>query len=242
LSAAAIAFTYRYSFASGLSDSKQELGLTLATCGLSHEHPHFSDGQMREPQVVGCLLLAVSEVARTHYFLPRPPLVDPVVTSNEAVLRFEGFSGFCGVYARADLSAQAFDRDIQGWGTTNVDFNNPMRTALSRPRDGDEVRLAVGREEVALERGEELQPRLQGARRLLARDGERITETHGSRAWDVAVQNSQVTHQVRLRPESDRCTCPWFSRHRGKRGPCKHVLAARLLADGEQDGEGEKGP
>ena len=60
MSAAAIDFTYRYPFASGLSDSKQGLGLTLATCGLSHEHPHFFDGRMREPQVVGCLLLAVS--------------------------------------------------------------------------------------------------------------------------------------------------------------------------------------
>ncbi len=93
-----------------------------------------------------------------------------------------------------------------------------------------------------LARLEELQPRLQGARRLLAEDGARITEIHGSRAWDVAVQGSQVTHQVRLRPEVDRCTCPWFGRHQGERGPCKHILAARLLADGEQDSEGERSP
>ncbi len=156
MSATAIDFTYRYPFASGLSESRQGLGLSLATCGVSHDHPHFFDGRMREPQLVGRLLLGVSEVVTTHYFLPRPPLIDPVVTSSAAMLRVEGFSGCCGVYARADLPAEAFDRDIQGKGTTNVDFNSPMRAALSRLREHDEVRLAVGRNELALERGDEV--------------------------------------------------------------------------------------
>ena len=71
------------------------------------------------------MLLVLSDVVRTHFFLPQPALLDPVVTSNEAMLRFEGFSGCCGVYARVDLPAEAFDSDIQGRGTTNVDFNNP---------------------------------------------------------------------------------------------------------------------
>jgi len=26
------------------------------------------------------------------------------------------------------------------------------------------------------------------------------------------------------------CTCPWWWDHRGSRGPCKHVLAARIAA------------
>jgi hypothetical protein len=26
------------------------------------------------------------------------------------------------------------------------------------------------------------------------------------------------------------CTCPWWFDHRGSRGPCKHVLAARIAA------------
>jgi hypothetical protein len=25
-----------------------------------------------------------------------------------------------------------------------------------------------------------------------------------------------------------RCTCPWYGKHRGQRGPCKHLLAVRL--------------
>ncbi|MDR1635525.1 MAG: SWIM zinc finger domain-containing protein [Bifidobacteriaceae bacterium] len=28
------------------------------------------------------------------------------------------------------------------------------------------------------------------------------------------------------------CTCPWYGRHHGARGPCKHVLAATLARPG----------
>ena len=46
------------------------------------------------------------------------------------MLRLEGFSGCCGVYARVDLPAAAFDREIQGRGTTNVDFNTAHANSL----------------------------------------------------------------------------------------------------------------
>ena len=48
------------------------------------------------------------------------------------MLRFEGFSSCCGVYSRVDLRPDAFDVDLRGKGTTNVDFNERMRTALRR--------------------------------------------------------------------------------------------------------------
>ncbi len=63
MSVAAIDFTYRYPFASGMSDSDHGLGLSLATCGRSHERPYFFDGRIREPLVVGYLLLAEGERA-----------------------------------------------------------------------------------------------------------------------------------------------------------------------------------
>ena len=37
------------------------------------------------------------------------PLADPVVTSGDGWLRFEGFSSCCSTYVRADLSPQAYD-------------------------------------------------------------------------------------------------------------------------------------
>jgi hypothetical protein len=447
--AAAVDFTYRYPFASGVVAEGPALGLQLATCGARHEHPHFFSGRLREPRAVADLLLVLCDVVRTHFFQPRPPLSDPVVTSSEEVLRFEGFSGCCGVYSRVDLPAAAFDREIQGRGTTNVDFNAAMRASLARLRDHSEALLHVGREEVALatqeatvvekkvklpvrwikglsevqayqgalklrwevpaaearrfvrglpggagpkrmsyvvqtgaalrlsqrrqpggiplsgthrlrvlepilsfarsvriwcdeasgvsgwevvlsagrmllvlspevyrgfsgegqvlqqlaaghwqealpyvqgqlacqsqidagrlaarlglplaeidaalavlgsrglvgydlatgryfhrelpfdlEQVETLQPRLTDARKLLAEQQVAVLADLGGEAFDVEVQGTSVAHHVRLRPEGDRCTCPWFSKHQGQRGPCKHVLAARMLVDHDAD-------
>ena len=147
---AALDFTYKYAFPSEVGELDDGFGVQLATCGARHEQPCFFDGRLRSPREMGEMLLVLSEVVRTHFFLPRPPMTDPVVTSSESMLRFEGFSGCCGVYARVDLPAEAFEFDIQGRGTTNVDFNNPMRAALARLREHDQARLAVGKEGVEL--------------------------------------------------------------------------------------------
>jgi len=153
MATAALDFTYRYAFASGMAETQQGPALRLATCGANHEQPHFFNGKMRAPRECGQMLLTLSDVVRTHFFLPRPALLDPVVTSNEAMLRLEGFSGCCGVYARVDIPAEAFEGDQFGRGTTNVDFNNPMRAALTRLRDNDDVRFAVGEDGVELSKG-----------------------------------------------------------------------------------------
>lgn len=85
-----------------------------------------------------------------------------------------------------------------------------------------------------MERVEVQQPRLQGARKLLAEGRVRIVEQtarpDGGRVV-LAVGGSGVEHRVRLIGEASRCTCPWFSKHGGERGPCKHVLAARIFLD-----------
>jgi hypothetical protein len=450
--AVALDFTYRYPFASSIGLVGTELGVSLATCDAKRAHPHFFSGKMRQPKVVSDMLLALCQVVRTHFFIARPPRLDPVVTSSPEMLRFEGFSGCCGVYARADLPGHAFDRDVQGRGTTNVDFNDAMRASLARLRDNDDAQLHVGREgvelEVAgqkviekkvklpvrwikgfsevqayqpglqlrievpaaearrflrslpsgvgpkrvsyvvqsgaalrlthlkrpgavplegmnrvrvieplmtdarslriwtddesgtsgwevpfatgrfflmlspelrrgfsgegqvlaklasrrwqealpyvqsqlawqtqidtaamaskiglpleeveaamavlgsrglagydveagryfhrelpfdLERIEALQPRLKDARDLLATGGVAILTDLGEGDFDMGVQGTGVRHHVRLRSDGDRCTCPWFSKYQGERGPCKHVLAARMFVeDSEQENE-----
>ena len=85
-----------------------------------------------------------------------------------------------------------------------------------------------------LDQIETLQPRLRGARRLLDEQRVRLIEQLSNGAADVAVGGTDVTHHVRLRPDGDRCTCPWFSKHQGQRGPCKHILAARMFACGDR--------
>jgi hypothetical protein len=153
---AALDYTYRYAFPSGVAATPAgRPQLSLATCNADQQRPHFFDGRVRHPRILGQLLYTLSDVVRTHFFLPRPALLDPVLTSNEELLRLEGFSGCCGVYARVDLPADAFEGECRGRGTTNVDFNQPMRNALLRLRDEEDVRFAVGAEEVVLTRGDE---------------------------------------------------------------------------------------
>ena len=148
----ALDFTYQYAFPSGVQAVNGKPQLSLATCNANHSNPYFFDGRLRSPRQVGEMLLTLSDVVRTHFFLPTPALLDPVLTSNENLLRLEGFSGCCGVYARVDLPVEAFEGDCHGRGTTNVDFNAPMRSALKRLRDNDDVSFAVGKDEVALNR------------------------------------------------------------------------------------------
>jgi hypothetical protein len=49
------------------------------------------------------------------------------------------------------------------------------------------------------------------------------------------VQGTEVEHRVVLSPEGDKCTCPWYSKQRGQRGPCKHILAARLSVEPQEE-------
>jgi hypothetical protein len=153
---AALDYTYQYAFPSGLEPANDRgPTLSLATCNLDHSQPYFFDGRVRSPRVMGDMLVTLSEVVRTNFFLPRPILLDPVLTSNEELLRLEGFSGCCGVYARVDLPAEFFDGNCRGRGTTNVDFNTPMRNALKRLRDQDDIKFSVGKDEVVLAKGNE---------------------------------------------------------------------------------------
>jgi hypothetical protein len=153
-------YTYRYPRPSQMTDGGAERGLHLATFGgagaAAAEHPFFFDGKVRTPHVAAAMLLTLAKVVSTRFFMPlNPALLDPVVTSSEELLRFEGFSSCCGVYARADFEAPSFDADILGRGTTNVDFNSAMRAALAQVRQSDTVRLAVGANAVHLTRADQ---------------------------------------------------------------------------------------
>ncbi len=136
--------------------------LTFATSGGVTEagpavHPYFFSGLLADPVPAALGMLACAAVARARYF--RPPNViaisrDPVVTSNEDRLRFESFSGCCGVHARLDLLPEALAGAPVSSGTTNVDFNEPMRAALGGAALQGPLRLSVGRDLVAVTTGE----------------------------------------------------------------------------------------
>jgi hypothetical protein len=141
---------YRYRHPSVLDAE----GLWLATSGGPADHPYFFDGLIERPPIVAAGLLAVARIARTRFYTPPSMLAailrtaDPIVTSDGATLRFESLSADCGVYARLDVPPEGLDRAPLARGTTNVDFNGPMRDALSGLSGADPMHLAVGDDEV----------------------------------------------------------------------------------------------
>ena len=152
--AAAIDYTYRYPFASSLTETRSGANLSLATFTRADENPYFFDGRMSDPRALADMFIVLSDIVRTHFFKPIPlAALDPVLTSNDSMLRMEGFSACCGVYARVDMGQSAFDGDVKNRGTTNVDFNDPIRAALRKIRTTDDVQFSVGRSEVALDVG-----------------------------------------------------------------------------------------
>jgi hypothetical protein len=158
----ALAYDYRYLYPSTLQPTPSGAELRLATfTGEAAPHPYFFEGRLTRPGRAAELLRGLVDVVQSRFYLPSAmvsrilALADPVVTGSGDLLRFEAFSACCSAYARVDLLPAAIDGTWHGRGTTNVDFNPPMRAALARVRDADSVGLAVGSDEVSLDRGGE---------------------------------------------------------------------------------------
>jgi hypothetical protein len=71
---------------------------------------------------------------------------------------------------------------------------------------------------------EKMRPRLADARALVEA-GAVVAGTNGA-----LVRSGTAEHRVTFATPHDLCTCPWWGKHQGTRGPCKHVLAARIAA------------
>ena len=149
--------TYRYLEPSSVQETGSQAEVSLATSGGAAANPYFFTGFLAGPRQTSQALLVVAEVARTRYYEPpnmvaaRIAAADPVVTSNLDRLRFESFSACAGVYARLDLEPGVLDGQPRAWGTTNVDFNPPMRAALARVHDDEAMLMHVGHDEVRVE-------------------------------------------------------------------------------------------
>ncbi|MEV0194330.1 SWIM zinc finger family protein [Kitasatospora purpeofusca] len=144
------AHAYAYLRPSAVLDGAAGRSLALETSGGATPlgdaaHPRFFAGFLAEPAPAAAALLAVADVAAARYYQPQlRASLDPVVTADGDRLRFESFSGCCGVYARLDVLAAGLDGDEIGHGTTNVDVNNPLREALTRIAPAEPLHLAVG--------------------------------------------------------------------------------------------------
>src|SRR5205814_2254917 len=146
----ALDYTYAYSRSSSLLPDGRRNCLSLVTAAQTGREKRFFRGSVVHAKRTADLLLAVVEVVQSRFHVPPAMLAriliqaDPVITCGSDRLRFEGFSACCGAYARVYLLPNAIDGELFGTGTTNVDFNAPMRKALSRLRESDPLELAVG--------------------------------------------------------------------------------------------------
>lgn len=118
----------------------------------SRSHPVFFQGMLTRPDVAAAGLLAVADVAASRYadagLGARLANLDPVVTAGGDRLRFESFSDCNGVHARFDLLRDGLGSSEVGNGTTNVDINPGLRTALARIGRAEPLHLSVGRDEL----------------------------------------------------------------------------------------------
>lgn len=120
------------------------------------ESPRFFSGFLGHAEQAAVALRTCARIARNRFFTPPGMLAavlraaDPVVTSDGDRLRFESFSACCGIYGRLDILPEALDGAILGVGTTNVDFNPPMRAALARVGGLDPLRLSIGIDDVTV--------------------------------------------------------------------------------------------
>lgn len=73
-----------------------------------------------------------------------------------------------------------------------------------------------------------LNPRLKNAEKLIE-DGKVEILNNNKERTEARVEGSGVHHTVILEEERERCTCDWFTKYQGERGPCKHVLAVKKL-------------
>jgi SWIM zinc finger len=149
-----VPYTYRYTLPSSLTGN----ALQLATSGTKDQAGGtFFKGRLVSPGRAALLLRTLSKVVQARFHIPSALLgrilaeADPVVTCSKGMIRFEGFSGCCGLYARVDLLPSAIEGTFFAHGTTNVDFNPPMLNALATIRDPHHVVMEIGAQAVQLE-------------------------------------------------------------------------------------------
>lgn len=147
--------TYQYNSLSAYRKlpSSEELFLSRYSEIQKKEAPCFFWGKLTDPYITARCLIALSNVVQSSFNLSPfqiALLKDPVATAGAGKVRFEGFSHCAGVYARVDILPDGHDGEFLENGTTNIDFNQGMISALGGIARSSNVMLSIGQKEVAL--------------------------------------------------------------------------------------------
>ncbi|KXH80432.1 SWIM zinc finger family protein [Chryseobacterium kwangjuense] len=147
---------YNYQRPSALikNEASEELFLSrYSEIQKNTDAPCFFWGDVCQPFILARCLITLSNIVKSSFNLSpfqMALLKDPIVTAGNNRLRFEGFSHCAGVYARVDVIPEGLHGEFMENGTTNVDFNQPMITALGSIRPNERIMLSVGEKEVGL--------------------------------------------------------------------------------------------
>lgn len=80
-----------------------------------------------------------------------------------------------------------------------------------------------------LEALQEMHPRLKAATKLVENDGVNVISQSPAKI-EASVRGTGVNHHVLVTEDKATCTCPWYSKNQGTRGPCKHILAVKIIS------------
>ena len=146
---------YQYEAPSILTrkDGSDELFLAKYSEVQKKDAPCFFWGTLKDSYITSRCLITLSNVVQSSFNINPAQLAaikDPIVTAGNEKIRFEGFSQCAGVYARVDVLPGGHDGEFPENGTTNVDFNQGMISALSSVSRTENVFLSVGKKEVAI--------------------------------------------------------------------------------------------
>ncbi len=148
-------FAYQYTFRSLLkqTDDKEVLFLANYSEMPQGNLPRFFQGTLSNPYIVARCLINLANVVKSNFIITQAQLEamrDPIVTVGASKIRFEGFSQCAGVYARVDVTEEGQKEAFVASGTTNVDFNQEMISALGQVGKSSSFELHVGAKEVAV--------------------------------------------------------------------------------------------
>lgn len=147
--------TYQYREPSTITKSENKSELFLAHYNEAFQEkevPCFFWGKLGEPYIVARGLLTLSRIVAANFMPNSSTLRDPVITVGGGKLRLEAFSSCCSVYGKVDILPEALDGEFLQQGTTNVDFNTEMISALSKINKGEDVFFSIGKKEFVLQK------------------------------------------------------------------------------------------
>ena len=117
------------------------------------ESPCFFWGRIADPFSTARCLVSLSNVVQSSFNLSPAEIAkmkDPIITAGNNTIRFEGFSQCAGVYVRVDILPGGHDGEFLESGTTNVDFNQSMISALNQVARNEQLVMGIGQKEFSI--------------------------------------------------------------------------------------------